>query len=399
MRILIISDYLAEGARGGSDRILYEHSKRLKKKYHAVKIIASGPRRNSGRDIFASEGIEVVRNKVDDNRFLRLFQTFFGTRSAFKNLAKTEKFDAIMFHQPLSASSALLGRTGESIRKVYIYHSPWHREYEIERAPSPFLYKVNSIMRKMVERFCVDRCDKIIVLSEYMKNELIKTHGVAEAKVSVIPGGVDTEIFKPPASKKEVRNRLSFPGDKTILLVVKGLVKRGGVIELVRAVGPLFKKRDDLMLVIASDGPRRADVEALIEEFGLASRIRVTGFVDEEVLLSYYQAADIFIMPSRELEGFGLVMLEALSAGLPVLATPVSAIPEVLSGMDKRCVFEELRPESLRKGIEEFTSDRELMRSVGESARKYVLGRYSWEHILPRLERELMKEIKDQAVE
>jgi len=106
MNILIVCDYLSGILEGGSDRILYEHSKRLKERGHILKVLTTGERESYENDLF-NKDIEIFRSKVSDNRFRRLFQTLWGIGKLFNNLARGTKFDVINFHQPLSAVPVL----------------------------------------------------------------------------------------------------------------------------------------------------------------------------------------------------------------------------------------------------------------------------------------------------
>jgi len=279
----------------------------------------------------------------------------------------------------------------KGIFKVYTFHSPWQREYEIENEGKGFLSAAGSALRKKIEKFCLERCDRIIVLSEYMKGELLRIHRINADKVRVVPGGVDAEKFIPALSKPEVRDKLSLPRDKFVMLSVRRLVKRTGLVELVVAAASLLKRGRDFVLVIAGEGPRRKEIEDLIEKLNLRSKVILTGFIGEESLPLYYQASDLFVMPTQKLEGFGLAALEALSSGLPVLATPVGGIPEVLSGLDLSCFSEGLSPQSLAEGLNRFIGDREKMSAIAGKARAYAAEKFSWEKIIPELEKAFMR--------
>src|SRR3989338_7441496 len=222
MNILIVYDYLSGILEGGSDRILYEHSKRLKERGHTLKILTTGEKESYENDFF-NKDIEIFRSRVSDSRFLRFFQTLWGTRKIFDQLTKDAKFDAINFHQPLSALPVLYHKKSKDLLTVYTFHSPWHLEYEIENDSASILRGLNSLLRKRAERFCLNRCDKIVVLSEYSSNMLIDIHGIDKDKISLIPGGIDTEKFRPASSKTQVRKELSLPLDKFIIFSIRSL--------------------------------------------------------------------------------------------------------------------------------------------------------------------------------
>ena len=93
----------------------------------------------------------------------------------------------------------------------------------------------------------------------------------------------------------------------------------------------------------------------------------------------YYQSADIFVLPTRALEGFGLVTVEALLSGIPVLGTPVGATPEIIEKIDKNIFFQDTTPKSIAKLIIEYLKSPDLIRNLRTKCREYVLKNYSWE--------------------
>src|SRR5439155_1469356 len=116
---------------------------------------------------------------------------------------------------------------------------------------------------------------------------------------------------------------------------------------LLRARPLVVSRRADAQLLIAGAGSRRADLEALAGSLGIAEHVRFVGFVPDADLPLYYQAADCFVLPTRELEGFGLVTVEALACGTPVLGTPVGATPELPDPLDPGLVFDAATPEAI----------------------------------------------------
>jgi glycosyltransferase involved in cell wall biosynthesis len=117
-------------------------------------------------------------------------------------------------------------------------------------------------------------------------------------------------------------------------VTVRNLVPRMGLEHFVRAVAMVRDEAPGILALIGGEGPLRAELERLIRQHGLKDHVRLTGFIPEEDLPKYYQAADLVVMPTYELEGFGLVTVEALACGTPVAGTPVGATPEILREID-----------------------------------------------------------------
>ncbi|MBS0182750.1 MAG: glycosyltransferase family 4 protein [Nitrospira sp.] len=143
----------------------------------------------------------------------------------------------------------------------------------------------------------------------------------------------------------------------------------------------LNRAQHKLMLVIGGEGPLREQLQADIQRRRLSDVVRLIGFVPESQLGHYYQAADLVLMPSLQLEGFGLVMVEAMACGTPVLGTPVGAIPEILNQVDPILVAEGVDGPSIGRALERVLR---RLQEPGEASRLAKKGRalierrYNW---------------------
>jgi len=137
--------------------------------------------------------------------------------------------------------------------------------------------------------------------------------------------------------------------------------------------------------VIVGQGELRAHLEAQVAALGLGDRVHFAGFVPDDLLPLYYQAADLFVLPTRSLEGFGLITLEALSCGLPVVGTPVGATPELLAQVDRRLILEGTSPDAIAVGIVRYFTTVEE-RVAPEAVRDLVLAHYTWDTVVSRSE-------------
>jgi glycosyltransferase involved in cell wall biosynthesis len=130
-----------------------------------------------------------------------------------------------------------------------------------------------------------------------------------------------------------LQRSLGWPEGR-VLFTLRRLVPRMGLDRLLRAFCDARKTTGNVSLVIAGDGPLRGSLQSLASELGLAGSVRFEGRVPDEALPRMYAAADAFVLPTAELECFGLIALEALASGRPVLATPIGAIPEVVGAIE-----------------------------------------------------------------
>ncbi len=215
-------------------------------------------------------------------------------------------------------------------------------------------------------------------------------HHISGSRINIIPGGVDIERFKPALDKREVRKKIDIPEDKFILFTVRNLVPRMGLENLIQAVAML--KDRNVILVIGGKGPLESKLKKLTRELGLEERIYFTGFIDDEKLPIYYQAANLFVLPSLCLEGFGLVTLEALSSGLPVLGTPVGGTKEILGRFDPSLLFRNTSPESMADSISRYIKHPGL-EELGKRCREFVVRNYSWDNAVTEFDKLIKMEI------
>jgi glycosyltransferase involved in cell wall biosynthesis len=162
-----------------------------------------------------------------------------------------------------------------------------------------------------------------------------------------------------------------------------------GLDALVRAVGVV--RRDlPVRLIVGGVGALRSHLEDLARSLGVTDIVRFAGLIPEADLPRYYGAADCFVLPTRELEGFGLVTVEALACGTPVLATPVGATPEILAPLAPEFLTDDASPEALARGIRRVAP---LVDDAGFRARcrAHAERHYGWPAAVARLETLLLE--------
>ncbi len=385
MNILVVSDVDLQGEVSGAERVLAAHCLGLAKRGHRVYLIA-GIHGQAAKQVEEIQGVTVYR-------YRRSLGACSGSRRLFRVLASQIPFAVAIFHQPLSAFWVLLARGSRFIPKVYVFLSPWAEEYVVRAATRGNLVKGGRFLRRTVERFVLQRCQQILVLSRFMADRLAKEHPGLEAPVALLPGGVDLDRFRPAENRQAMKTTLGIPPGTLVLLTVRNLEPRMGLDHLLHAMAEVAKTGQPLLL-IGGRGPMEHELNQLAARLGLNSSVRFEGYIPEERLPIYYQAADFFILPSKELEGFGLVAVEALACGTPVLGTPVGAIPEVLRGLGADLLFEGIDPEAIGRGIREHLkrvrADPEGYEALRRHCRAYAVTRFGWDLIIKQLEQELL---------
>src|SRR3954452_4357918 len=209
------------------------------------------------------------------------------------------------------------------------FHGPWADESEAAGDRS----RLRLAVKRRLEGTVYRRAEQTVVLSAAFKRLLVERYRVSPWKVQVAPPGVDLERFS-PGDGAAAREGLDLPAQEPVAVTVRRLVPRMGLDVLITAWSQLPAG----LLVIVGEGPDRPRLERLAEELGVGERVRFAGRVSEEELPDWYRAADVCVLPSLALEGFGLAALEALACGTPVVVSDVGGLPEAVRGLGDELV-------------------------------------------------------------
>lgn len=390
MNLLFLADVSASRVIGGAERVLAEQARGLARRGHRVTVLSRGRLPGQAEEERLAAGVREIRCPFDPGRPHRLLTTTWpAVRRRLKRLQREGAADRLSIHQPLAAFGALWA-AGASFSAVYTCHSLAHEEY-LSRHPGAGLKRWGQAgIRRLIERRVIRSCKQVVTLSEYSAAKVQRVHGIPAERIAVIPGGVDLARFRPAADRAGLRRRLGLAPGMRLVLTVRNLEPRMGLDTLIAAMARIAPRVPGAMLWIAGEGPLRETLEEKAQALGLGQRIRFLGFVPEESLPELYAAADLFVLPSRELEGFGMVTLEALASGLPVLATPVGGSREILSPLGEGFLLENCRVEALVRGIRSFLerldADAGAMLRLAAACRRLAESRYGWDRHLERLE-------------
>lgn len=275
-------------------------------------------------------------------------------------------------HFALYALPALLGRRWDG--HVVHFHGPWASESQREGG------KMHTVMcKRMLERAVYHRADRFIVLSKAFRDQLCQGYGVPADRVHVIPGGVETDAFQ-PLDVVEARQRMLWPQKQKIIVCVRRLARRMGLETLIEAFGKATVQHPDVKLMIGGQGPLREELEQQVLRAGLSKSVEFLGFIPEATLPTVYAAADLSIVPSSALEGFGLISLESLACGTPVLVTPVGGLPDTVDGLGEDLVLKGTSSEHIADGLSRWL-DGTLRLPTREACREHVMRGFTWDRI------------------
>jgi glycosyltransferase involved in cell wall biosynthesis len=252
------------------------------------------------------------------------------------------------------------------------FHGPWAAESALEGAG---WMSVGS--KRAIERLVYNRADRVIVLSRAFGEILRRAYGVDAARITVIPGGVDCQRFAIGASPRAARERLRWDQDRRHILAVRRLARRMGLPELISSMVEVRRKLPEARLLIAGRGDQEGALRRLIQELDLADSVQLLGFVPDDLLPWAYRAVDLTVVPSTELEGFGLITAESLAAGTPVLVSPVGGLPEAVRPLAPELVLEGCAPAHLASGIIGALSGTRPL-PTSEQCRSYARERFDW---------------------
>ena len=387
MNVLMLAEVSSELVIGGAERVLREQLVGLFRRGHGIQAVVRSPKEDVPSQIVVDGISESRYNPIRWNAVAFVLSSIVRSIQAFDRGRAGRIPDAVLIHQALAGLGPILWRNRCTSNWVYVCLSLAHEEYLTRHVLhkgylARGLYFLHSHLRRWVERLVIRRCHTIVVLSEFMKDRVLTFHNVPEERIQVIPAGVDHERFHPSDDRLEVRSSLGLPLDKTILFTVRNLVPRMGLETLLHAIAELKGNVKDFLVLVGGQGPLGPTLEELIAKLDLTDVVRLVGFIPEDNLPQYFQAADLVLMPTHELEGFGLVTVEALACGTPVLGTPVGAIPEVLSLLDSSLIASDRNSLALAEGmrglIRRIREQPDSWATLSRHARTVVEQHFTW---------------------
>lgn len=239
-----------------------------------------------------------------------------------------------------------------------------------------FHRQVEPELRIVTEKQLAADCDRILAASEREKEHLVRFCGVSREAVGVVPCGVDLGRFR-PVGKARAREQLGLDPDESVLLYVGRFSAVKGIDRLLEATAHLKRNRDLRLMLVGGDGeqtPESRELTGLSRRLGILDRVTFAGRVDHEDMPFYYSAADVLALPSHY-ESFGLVALESLACGTPVVTTQVGAMERIIRQDETGCVVQDASPQTLAEAVEAFLPGSKVL--PAEEIRASVLD-WSW---------------------
>jgi glycosyltransferase involved in cell wall biosynthesis len=341
------------------------------------------PPKKGGMEKF-SYNFYIYISKLTNAKLIRLngsqiFLPFFFIYSFIKTiLIKRDKIDIIHLGDALLSPLGVLLKITKKIPVTVTVHA----------LDIIFPNKLYQFIIPM----CLKRLDMIICVSQETMKECIK-RGIAREKCVVIPNGV--EIFYPveKIDKRKVLLNLIHNNinNKKIILSVGRLIERKGMHYFIQSIFPsIIDRYPDVIYIIAGSGKLKNKIKLLIEKLGLKNDIYLLENVDDLLLSFLYQVSDIFVMPNvpveGDMEGFGIVALEASSAGLPVVCSNIEGLKDAIIDKQNGFLISPYDAEKYIDVILELLKNDMMRKSIGQKGRDFTMTSYNWEKISRKYE-------------
>ena len=242
-----------------------------------------------------------------------------------------------------------------------------------------------SVLRRIGQQ-----TDVVTFVSRYTRSRFAPAFG-PEASLEYLPPGVDADRFRPdPDARAELRDRYGL-GDRPTVVCLSRLVPRKGQDVLIKALPAIRRRVDGAALVIVGGGPYLDTLRKLAQERGVADHVTFTGGVPGAELPAHHALGDVFAMPCRtrgagmDVEGLGIVFLEASASGVPVIAGESGGAPEAVQQNKTGLVIDGRSVDKVADAVAELLTDRDRAAAMGAAGRKWVTSQWRWDTLAARL--------------
>lgn len=239
-------------------------------------------------------------------------------------------------------------------------------------------------------RRIVGDVDVMTYLGDYTRSRLALAAGDKAERLQRLAPGVDTEVFNPAVDGSARRAELGW-AERPVVVCVSRLMPRKGQDVLVRALPEIRRRAGDVGLLLVGGGPARSRIEGLAKEYAVTDHVAITGSMPFDALPSFYRAGDVFAMPCRErlggldVEGLGMVFLEAAASGLPVVAGRSGGSADAVLDGESGVLVDGRNPGEVAAAVADLLLDRTRADAMGRRGREWVASQWTWQATTERL--------------
>ena len=380
---------------GGVARLVYDLAHGLLRRGHQVTVVCEDLHA-SGEGQKIEAGITVLRYRLPRTRGFRGRRHSDHIAAASKALDALEGAPDVVHGHSLFQYVAALRRFGSAARCCYSIHSPFVDELRItwgaQGLPGKVKARLGLPIIERLETECLTGSSALTALSDFTRTLIARRYGgEIAARVITIPGWVDLERFAPLSVQEvaEWRTRLEWVTDRPIFFVLRRLEARMGLDNLLHALNIVRTRGHQVHTYIGGSGSQLPSLLALRGKLDLNDEVTFMGFVSGERLPFAYGACDASVIPTAQLECFGIIALEALACGRPTLVTPVGALPEILQPVEPRWIAQGNSPEQIADLLCAYLAGH-LPSHSGETLRQNLAVEFSFETALKAYEQVLI---------
>ena len=375
MKILMLSWEYPPRIVGGIARVVHDLSHRLIKDGHEVTVVTY--KEGNVPDFEDDKGVKVYRignYMINPNNFIDwIMQMNFNlVAKANEIIAKEGNFDVIHAHDWLVAYAAKTLKNSYGTPIVATIHAT-------EAGRNSGIHDETQRYINDTEWMLTYEASEVIVNSNYMKSELQRLFGLPFEKINVVPNGVNLNLYSGVERDYEFRRQYAADNEKIILFVGR-LVYEKGIQHLIAAMPKILEKYHDSKLVIAGKGGMIDELKAQVNAMGISNKVYFTGYLNSKQVVKMYKCADVAVFPSTY-EPFGIVALEGMLSGTPVVVSDVGGLNEIVQHGENGMKSYAGNPNSLADSIVSLLYDPALCMKVAKNAKAKVRAEYNWQKI------------------
>jgi glycosyltransferase involved in cell wall biosynthesis len=385
MQHLLIAALSFDAHRGGGGgRLMYDLACGLARLGHPVTVVCEDLH-GRGVEHEVDEGVTVLRYRLPPARGVPL-QRHRAHIAAARDLMRRHLSSApdVIHGHSLFQYVAALRMFESTARCCYAIHSPFAEELPIAWRAHGLRGRVKMLFGlpiiRQLERECLEHSHYLTAESEFTRERIRFLYGAATAeRIVTIPGWVDPERFRPLSSGEvlQVREQLGWRTDVPVFFALRRLEARMGLDNLLYALDRVRLGGHRFHLYLGGDGSHRRRLEALRDRLRLTDEVTFMGFVPADQLPLAYATCDASLVPTAQLECFGIIALEAIACGRPALVTPVGALPEVVGAFEPQWVGKGSSPDDIADLLRSYL-DGDLPSHPPHALRERLRDRYSF---------------------
>jgi D-inositol-3-phosphate glycosyltransferase len=363
---------------GGMSVYIRELARELGKRRHRIDVFT---RLQNGRhqpvvDLF--ENVRLIHLGIPNNGQLSRLALYPYLPDFFKSMENFRSREGIAYDL-IHSHYWLSGRLGNWAQELWDrpHLAMLHTLGEVKNRTG--VGQPEPELRIAAEKQLVKNCHRVLAPTDREKDNLMGYYGVGGEKIGVVPCGVNLDLFN-PHDKLATRKQLGIDPDEIILLYVGRFEPLKGIEGLLEAISHLKRYQRLRLVLVGGDGseaPESRLLKQMATNLGVEDKVLFAGRVDQRYLPPYYSSADALVISSHY-ESFGLVGLEALACGRPVVSTPVGAMETLINQSQAGYVISDTSPRNLATGIQSIITNPDLPRA--DEIRKSVL-KYSWSNV------------------